>query len=100
MYDLENYIEELEFRLQKSLAKTNELIEQHKIKMKSVHDKTLGIIDIKIGDKIRDESIHKLEPVYMGPYTVQVIEKSNIIAIDEKKTSWLVFIKNEITNFE
>lgn len=87
VYDIENYVKELKFRLQKSNLKTKELIEKYKLKMKAQYDNNLRTFDIKIGDKIkiRDDSSHKLEPVYRGPFLVKNIDNSNIIALNEKK---------------
>lgn len=85
IYNIDNYVNELKFRLQKTHEKSREILTKYKERMKAQYDKRVEELEIKIGDeiKIRDEAGHKLEPLYRGPFTVDSIEGKNVIAFDK-----------------
>lgn len=89
IYNVDNYIKEAKYRLQKAHEKARLIIEKMKINSKSQYDKNSNPINIKIGEKVYLECkpYNKHEPIYTGPYEVISIEHPNvIIKIKENKT--------------
>jgi len=63
------------------------MLEKAKAYRKQNYDKNTSDFKLKIGDKVtlRNEAGHKLDPVYLGPYTVETIEDRYNIIIKYKK---------------
>lgn len=100
IYNIENYVNELKFRLQKTNLKTKEILEKYKLKMKDTYDKNIQELELSIGDdiKVKNESGHKLDQVYKGPYTIIEIKNPNVIAIDSNNKTIKVH-KNRVSKF-
>lgn len=101
IYDIENYVKELKFRLQTTNTRTKKILEKYKEKMKELYDRNVKEINVRIGDKIkvRNDAGHKLSNAYKGPYIITEIKHPNVTAIglDNK----IVEIhKNRIQKFE
>lgn len=64
--------------------------------MKQNYDKNINEIQYKIGEKIKikNDSGHKLESSYIGPYVVIDIQNTNIIAKNEKNNKVVKIHKN------
>lgn len=88
LYNIEDYSKELKFRLQVAHKRAKELLEKTKEKCKSWYDSKVNTQEINVNDMVylRNESGHKLDSIYKGPY--QVIGLDNInnctIKINEK----------------
>lgn len=80
VYNIENYAKEVRFILQKSHIRASEILRQYKTKMKETYDRQTRPIDVKVGDriKIRDETGHKLDPIYEGPVEIKAIDRENV----------------------
>lgn len=72
IYNVENYVNELKFRLQKLNTKVKEILESYKTRMKRAYDKSAREINVKVDDKIKikNDAGHKLENTYKGPFIV------------------------------
>lgn len=84
IYNVDNYVKELKFRLQTTHAKANQILNEYKQKMKIAYDKNSNELDVKVGDriKIKNEAGHKLENIYRGPYTVIEVDDKNVKCTD------------------
>lgn len=82
IYNTDNYVKELKYRLQVTNQKAREILMKYKQKMKELYDRNANEISLNIGDKIkiRDFSKHKLESMYRGPYIVKEIIDENVVA--------------------
>jgi len=88
LYNIEDYSKEIKFRLEIAYKRARLLLEKAKSYRKQLYDKKTSDFQLKIGDKVilRNESGHKLDPVYIGPYTVETIEdRDNIVIRDTKQ---------------
>nr|AAL90422.1 RH61266p [Drosophila melanogaster] len=87
LYNIEDYSKEIKFRLEIAYKRARLLLEKAKSYRKQLYDKKTSDFQLKIGDKVilRNESGHKLDPVYIGPYTVETIEDRDNIVIRDKK---------------
>lgn len=104
VYNYENYVFELRYKLQKAfeIARENQL--RMKTKTKDYYDRNIRPIDFKVGDKVlirnnfKKGEGRKLQPLYIGPYViVDVISDTNVkIKIDGKLK---IYHKNNIKIF-
>lgn len=98
IYNIEQYFNELKFRLQK----TNEIAKENLIKRKETRQLTdydkYHPIDLKIGDQIyiSNENRKKLDPFYLGPYTVKEINDPNCTIVNQTTNKHTIVHKNRI----
>lgn len=81
IYNIDNYVKELKYKLQTAQIKAREFLLKGKEDRKRKYDETSKPININVGDKIkiRKENANKFDPKYMGPYEVVSIETPNAI---------------------
>lgn len=81
IYDFDSFAKEFKFKLQTMHKNAKYLLDESKKKAKIIFDKKVKEIVLKIGDKvlIKREDRKKLDPLYIGPYIVKDINKSNVI---------------------
>lgn len=81
MYNIDNYANELKYKLQVAHHQTKEIVHQMKLKTQKHYDKKLNEIKLKIGNKIkvRNEPYNKFKNIYSGPFNVLQIEDKNIV---------------------
>jgi len=64
------------------------MVEENKKNNKILYDQKINNVDISVGDKVvlRNETGHKLDYQYTGPYKLTEIgERNNIIITNNKK---------------
>lgn len=88
VYNIENYINELKYKLQIAHEQAKSFVEKNKILSKQFYDRKLNSIDIKIGDKIKIEKQprNKFKQIFEGPYTVMGMDEENITYVKNDKT--------------
>ncbi|RYX80246.1 hypothetical protein EON73_05585 [bacterium] len=81
IYNIDNVVSEMKYRLQRAHLETREIINKIKIRNKNYFDKKTNIIDFKAGDKIKilNEPYNKFKYIYSGPFNVLEVEKENVI---------------------
>jgi len=86
LYNFEAFEKELKFRLQIAQKKAAEFIKEAKFNSKNSYDKTTNSQIIQINDMvyIRDESRHKLDSIYVGPYKVLEVDNMGNCKLDLK----------------
>ena len=93
LYNLDNYAQEMKFRLQMAYERTRGLIEKDK-QRRVDKDLTTNFnsIRLRIGDKVKlkVESRSKLEPFYDGPYIIESINENNNITINKNDKKQIV----------
>ena len=84
-YTYDNYVKELQFRLQSSYYTARANLELQKERSKDYHDKRINAPLFTVGDKVllHDENIRlgrsaNLSPPYIGPYEIIDIDDVNI----------------------
>lgn len=84
VYNLENYTNELKFKLQTSATKARELLDLAKTKRISNHSENANPISINLQDKVwlKNENNRKLDATYVGPFTVIEINHPNLKIMD------------------
>jgi len=87
LYNIENYAKESKFRLEQAYKRARVMLDKIKIRNKMHYDKQVLDFKTKIGDKVllRNETGHKLDPEYIGPFTVVALEENNNIIIKNNK---------------
>lgn len=85
-YNHDAYDKEIKYRLQLSQVRAHEELKKAKLRQKLYYDRQLNPIKVKVGDlvMVRNESGHKLDNVYNGPYTVIDLDNKNNIKIKIK----------------
>lgn len=89
LYNVDNYAKEAKFRLQMAMDRARRYLQQAKEKRKLLHDKSVKELNIKSGDQVLlvNETGHKLEEQFNGPYTVISVTNNNcIVNISGKDT--------------
>lgn len=100
IYNFENYAKEAKYKLQIMSKIARDILEKTKLRTKIQYDKKSKPIDLKINDKVVvvDETNHKHEPIYSGPYLVKEIKDQNVTIIDDKNKIKTVH-KNNIRKY-
>lgn len=84
VYNIENYANELKFKLQVANKQAKQFVEKNKIINKKYYDHKINTFEVKSGDKIKieKEPRNKYKPIYDGPFTVNEIDGVNITYTD------------------
>lgn len=98
IYNIENYSNEVKFRLQKTHILANSLIEKHKLKNKDLYDKYAKPIVLDINDNvlIQKQPYNKHSKIYDGPYIVKSIDGVNVTVYDKIAKKNRTIHKNRI----
>lgn len=101
IYNIDNLAKEIKYRLQHAHKRATELIEKSKLRNKNNYDKNSKPIELKIGDKVilLDETRHKLQPIYKGPFLVHKIEDYNIEILDVNTSKTKIVHKDNIRKY-
>lgn len=80
IYDTENVVKEIKYRLQNAQKLAAKLIDKYKNELKLSYDKKSRPITLKVDDRVVlvIGNRNKLEPLYKGPYIVTNILNNNI----------------------
>lgn len=81
IYNVENVVHEMKYRLQKAHKDTKEMIDVFKKRNKEYYDKKINVTDFKIGEKIKikKEPYDKFQYIYSGPFEILEIKNENVI---------------------
>lgn len=87
LYNHENYVKELKYRMQRSNILARNSIIKHKNRNKDLYDKNAKPIDLQIGDKIfiKKEPYNKFKSIYEGPFSIESMNGENISIKDNNK---------------
>lgn len=79
LYNYDAYDKELKYRLQVAQQRAKEYITKRKEKQKTIYDRKIQSKEISIGDLVlvKDDTGHKLDSRYKGPFRVESIDKNN-----------------------
>jgi hypothetical protein len=102
LYNSENYAKEVRFRLQQAQTHAKYLLEQAKERRKIGYDKNSRPLKVEVGDKIIvvDETRHKHEPIYAGPFIITKIMEPNVEILDILNQNKLKIVhKNNIRKY-
>jgi len=94
IYNIYDYAKESKYRLEVAYKRARIMIEKNKENNKIVYDQKIKNIDISVGDQVllRNETGHKLDYQYTGPYKVTEIgERNNIIITNNKNKKQTVY---------
>lgn len=86
LYNVDDYAQELRFKLQTTAKLAAETLNKNKQLSKNQYDKNINQTNLNVGDKIivLNENRNKFEPIYIGPYTIININLPNITYLDCK----------------
>ncbi|WP_331035211.1 reverse transcriptase domain-containing protein [Lactovum miscens] len=92
VYNVDEYANEVRFRLQLAHVHARDLLDKAKLRNKKLFDKTAKAnpIELKHGDKVlltNDGRKHKHESPYKGPYVVEEVGETNVIIKTSKEKS-------------
>lgn len=101
IYNMDDYAKELKYRLQIACSVANGLLKMAKSKYKEYYDDNLNKLQVKVNDKIliTNEDRHKLEKLYLGPFTVTKVFDKNVEFIDEAKGKISIVHKNRVKKY-
>lgn len=87
VYNLDNYVLELKYRLQKTAEEAKQLLDKIKLRNKQYYDAKSSELNIKIGDKVlmKKETYNKLERKYQRSFTVLQLDLPNVVIKIEGK---------------
>lgn len=80
VYNIDNYANEVKFKIQHAHKFAQELLHRTKVESKKLFDKNAKPIEYKLNDEVllMDFTRSKLEPIYKGPYKVVGIDGTNL----------------------
>lgn len=86
IYNVDDYVKELKYRLQKCHGEACKIIEKMKQRNKEYYDRKCTKTDYRIGDKflIKKEPYNKFNPIYTGPYKIIALTDQNLTYYDDK----------------
>lgn len=98
VYNLENYVIESKYRLQKANQEAQKIIEKIKIRNKALYDRNLNKLDVKIGDKvlIKNEPYNKHTSIYSGPFEILEVKDQNLVLRDQIQNKNVEIHKNRV----
>lgn len=99
IYNIDNYLLELKYKLQIANDQARQFVMKNKEISKQYYDRKLNIINLKIGDKIKiiREPRNKHKQLYDGPFLVHKIDNENIIYLNNNKE--LTIHKNRVLKY-
>lgn len=100
VYNVENYLAELKFKLQTAHARAKKLLEKDKENRKNNSDlKMKGYIKLEVGNEVLLESFNrnKLQPLRKGPYVIVQLDLPNVIIKDKNTNATKVVHRNLLT---
>jgi len=102
IYNIDDYARESKYRLEIEHKRCGIMIEENKRKNKEFFDLTANDIDISIGDKVllKNETGHKLDSKYTGPYTVESLEDNENIIISNNKNMKQTILKDRLKTLQ
>lgn len=98
MYNIEQYYYEMKFKLQKSNELARENLIKEKIKRQNLQNQNINPIKIGLGDQVylKNENRKKLDPCYVGPFTVIRIMDPNCIIRNNITYKEVIVHKNRL----
>lgn len=101
LYNLDDYVKEARYRMQVTYQAARRLLELRKNSTKSIYDRNINPLEVKIGDKVllRNEARGKHESMFRGPYLVVRINEPNVEILDEKTNRAKTVHKNNVSRF-
>lgn len=101
IYNLDNYALETKYKLQNAQKLASHLLNKMKQTNKNTFDKNIRPINLNINDQIVviNETGHKHESIYKGPYTVTKIMDPNIEILDKLTNKSKILHKNNIRKY-
>jgi len=88
LYNIDDYAKESKYRLEVAYKRARVMLEANKNRNKLLYDHKANDIDISLGDQVllKNETGHKLDPKYTGPYIVTEIgDRDNIVITNNKQ---------------
>jgi len=88
LYNIDDYAKESKYRLEVAYKRARVMLEANKNRNKLLYDHKANDIDISVGDQVllKNETGHKLDPKYTGPYIVTEIgDRDNIVITNSKQ---------------
>lgn len=84
LYNVENYVKEIKYRLQTSHKRAKQFLDALKIRNKKNYDKNVNPINLSIGQNVmlKKQPYDKHSSVYSGPYIVTSIDDKNVTIKD------------------
>ena len=99
LYNVDNYAKEVKFRLEVANKRAQLLLNKHKQNQKLVYDRNSIDISLKAGDLVllKNETGHKLEQQYKGPFTIKkILLRNNVQKIDNRTNKEQIVHKNRL----
>lgn len=98
VYDINQYYNELRFKIQNSNNIANHNLIEHKEKRQIVANNSLNPINLEVGDKVylKNENRKKLDPFYTGPYIVSEMKIPNSTIVHPITNKPLIVHKNRL----
>lgn len=101
LYNVDNYNNEMKYRLQAARSRARKYIETAKANQKLRYDRKLKLISLEIGDKVKitNETRHKMDPCYVGPFTIINISDNNNIEIEDQSKNRQIVHRNRVLKY-
>lgn len=98
LYNVEDYSKEIKYKLEIAYTRAKTLMNRYKERQKIYYDRNSKNIEVKIGDKIllKNETGHKLDGKYTGPYKVISLKDNGNIEISVKGNKNQIVHKDRI----
>lgn len=100
-YDIENYVQDVRYNLQKAQAIVNKHLRELKEKQARESRKSERKLDLKIGDtvKVTNEARQKFDSFFTGPYKIVGEEGKNFVLAKKNEPKQYKVHKNRVAKF-
>lgn len=100
LYNFNDYVNELKYKIQFSNKIAREMLDKSKHNNKKIYDEKLNHTNFKINDIVLAiGNNHKLQPVYDGPFIILEIDNFNVKIKNLKNNKTKVLHKNKIIKY-
>ena len=101
LYNVDDYSKETKYRLEIARSRAKELLHKNKLKQKLLYDEKINKINLRVGDKVivRNDSGHKLDYNYLGPFRVDRIDNNGNVSIVGKNNKKQLIHSNRLKLF-
>ena len=99
LYNIDDYAKEAKFRLEVAHKRAQQLLDRNKLRQKINYDKNTVDCNFNIGDLVllSNETGHKLEEKYKGPFKIKnILLRNNIEIIDINTNKEQLVHKNRL----
>lgn len=102
VYNIDNYIKIIKYRMQKANQLARQILIKIKNRNKMAYDKKAKPLEVSVGERVlvAKEPYNKLKPIYDGPFVVEKVECPNLVLRNSETNKLDTVHMNRVRKFE